>query len=65
MASASASSLFPCPECNFVIVGPNDSKLGMHVSGNDLKCSAQKSNSTLFLFMNYSSLIGFYRAFLF
>jgi len=33
---------FPCPERNFVIIGPNDSKLGMHASGNDLKCSAQE-----------------------
>ena len=33
---------FPCPEHNFVTLGPNHSKLGMHVSSNDLKCSAQE-----------------------
>jgi len=33
---------FPCPGRYFVIIGPNDSKLGMHASGNDLKCSAQE-----------------------
>jgi len=31
-----------CPERNFVIIGLNDSKLGMHASGNDLKCSTQE-----------------------
>jgi len=30
------------PEQNFVIIGSNDSILGMHVSGNDLKCTAQE-----------------------
>jgi len=36
----------PCPRRpvyrNFVIIGPNNSKLGMHASGNDSKCSAQE-----------------------
>jgi len=31
-----------CPEHDFVTKGANDSTLGMHVSGNDLKCSAQE-----------------------
>jgi len=33
--AAAAASGFPCPECNFVTVGPIDSKLSMHVSCND------------------------------
>jgi len=42
--SASALSRFPCPERNFVIIGPNDSKLGMHASGNDLSISCPEHN---------------------
>ena len=34
------ASGIPCPEHNFVSIDPNDSKLGMHASGNDSKCSA-------------------------
>jgi len=34
-ASAAAASRFFCPERNFVIIGSNDSKHGMHASGND------------------------------
>ena len=41
-SAASSASRFPCPERNFVIKGPNDSKLGMHASGNVSKCSAQE-----------------------
>ena len=37
-----AASGFSCSEHNFVTVGPNHSKLGMHVSSNDSKCSAQE-----------------------
>jgi len=44
----------PCPERNFVTVGPIDFKLGMHVSGNDLKCSAQEPLLQLVPFFNYS-----------
>ena len=36
------SSPFSFPERNFVIIGPNDSKLIMHASGNDSKFSAQE-----------------------
>ena len=36
-SSASSASGFPCPEHNFVTVGPNHSKLGMHVS---MQCQA-------------------------
>ena len=32
-ASSVAASRFPCLEHNFVTVGPNHSKLGMHMSG--------------------------------
>ena len=33
LSAVAATSGFPCPEHNFVTVGPNHSKLGMHVSG--------------------------------
>jgi len=45
MAAAPAAAFasgFPCPERNFVIIGSNDSKLGMHVSDNGSKCNAQE-----------------------
>ena len=37
LSSAVAASGFPCPEHNFVTVGPNRSKLGVHVS---MQCQA-------------------------
>ena len=61
MASASG---YPRPERNVVTIGSNDSNLGMHVSGNDSKCSAQESLIYLVPFLKYSPLIDFYRAFL-
>jgi len=39
---ASAASGFPCLDSNFVTISPNDSKLSMHASSNDSKCSAQE-----------------------
>ena len=33
VAALSAASRIPCPQHYFVTVGPNHSKLGMHVSG--------------------------------
>ena len=32
VAALSSASVLPCPEHNFVTLGPNNSKLGMHVS---------------------------------
>ena len=40
--SATAASGFPCSENNFVTVGSNAFKLGMHVSGIDPECTAQE-----------------------
>jgi len=58
------NKIVPCPERNFVIIGPNDSKLGMHASGNDSRCSAQEPQLYLVLFLNYSPLIDFIEHFL-
>ena len=51
-AAASASG-FPCPEHNFVTVGPNHSKLGMHIS---IQCQA----THLFQWNKISSLPYWY-----
>jgi len=52
-----------CPERNFVTIGSNDCKLGLHVSGNDWKCGAQELQIYFVPFLNNSPLFDFYRAF--
>ena len=49
---------------NIVTICSYDSKLDMHVSGNDLKGCAQELLLYLVSILNYSPLIDFYRAFL-
>ena len=34
---------FACPEHNFLTLSSNDTKLGVHVSCNELKCRVQES----------------------
>ena len=52
-----AASGFPCPERNIVIIGPNDSKLGMYASGNDSKCNTQETKLYLVPFLNFFLLV--------
>jgi len=38
-----SASRFPCPGRNFVTIGPNDYRLGIHVSGNDSKVQCTRT----------------------